>query len=91
MSKYDPLEMHLLCLPENQNEITLSFKQVENIIEDGLPKSAYEHRAWWSNELGGRHANAHVWMDVGWKVDTVDQREYWVHFVRKKTSRLDEQ
>lgn len=83
MAKYDPLEMYLLCLPASQSEITLPFDQVEQIIEGKLPRSAYAHRAWWSNDSGGTHSHARAWMDVGWKVDTVDQREHWVRFVRR--------
>ena len=82
MAKYDPLKEYLLSLPENKNEITLSFEQVEKIIEGKMPYSAYEHRAWWSNEQNGVHVSAHAWMDAGWRVDFVNQREHWVRFVR---------
>ena len=82
MAKYDPLKEYLVNLPENQNEITLSFEQIEKIIRDKLPPAAYRHRAWWSNEKHGVHVNAHAWMDAGWKVDTVNLRDNWVRFVR---------
>ena len=84
MAKYDPLEMYLLCLSGSQNEITLSFGQVENIIEDLLPPSAYAHRAWWSNDKAGQHVNARAWLDIGWKVDQVNQTEHWVRFTRQR-------
>ena len=83
MAKYDPLEMHLLCLPAEQTVLTLSFAEVESIIADGLPKSAYEQRDWWSNEKSKRHLNTRAWRDVGWKVDSVDQGAGWVRFVRQ--------
>ena len=83
MAKYDPLEMHLLCLPAEQTELTLSFDEVESIIADGLPKSAYEQRDWWSNARATRCTKSRAWRDVGWVVDSVDQGEGWVRFVRR--------
>ncbi len=85
MAKYDPLKEYLLNLPETQNEITLTFDQVERIIDEILPDSAYDNRAWWANEKNGVHVSAHAWMDAGWKVDSVDQRKHWVRFVRQQS------
>ena len=81
MAKYDPLKEFL----DNNsgNDITLSFEQVKGIINGELPYSAYNHRAWWSNEVKGSHGHAQAWMDAGWKVDQVDQSAHWVRFVRK--------
>ena len=84
MAKYDPLKEYLLSLPKDKYEITLSFEQVEKIIEEEMPHSAYVHRAWWSNEENGVHVVAHAWMDAGWRVDPVNQKEHWVRFVRKQ-------
>jgi hypothetical protein len=81
MAKYDPINENLQNSPDN--EVTLSFKQVEKIIGDKLPPSAYRHQAWWANEAKGNHVHAHAWMDVGWEVETVNQREHWVRFTRK--------
>jgi len=83
MAKYDPLEMHLLCLPASQTAITLSFEQVESIIAGGLPKSAYVQRAWWSNARARRRTRTRAWRDVGWVVEAVDQGERWVRFGRQ--------
>ncbi len=83
MLKYDPLEMHLLCLPPGLKELTLSFAQVEQIIAAKLPPSAYTHPAWWANERKVRHASARAWRDVGWLVAEVDQGQGWVRFVRQ--------
>jgi hypothetical protein len=38
----------------------------------GLPPSAYEHRAWWSNERQGSHVQAIGWLDAGRRVESVD-------------------
>lgn len=86
MAKYDSLKRYLSNLQPTQNEITLPFKKIEEIIHDKLPKSAHIHRAWWSNEKNGVHVSAHAWMEAGWKVDTVNQGERWVRFVRQRLS-----
>ena len=83
MNKYEPLQKFLLSLPKHQTDITLSFEKVEKILGSKLPLSAYKHRAWWSNEVNGVHVSAHAWMDAGWKMDTVSQKELWVRFVRQ--------
>ena len=81
--KYDPLEKYLRALPVSQEELTLSFEAIEQILNDRLPPSAYEHRAWWGNQKQGTHVEAIAWMDAGWMVDTVDFKEKWVRFVRQ--------
>ncbi len=82
-SKYAPLKKYLLDISIEENEITLNFTDVEQIINNELPMSAYKHRAWWGNEKNGVHVSAKAWMSTGWKVDTVNQKEQWVRFCRQ--------
>jgi len=49
--KYTPLERYLRALPPSQREDTLPFAQIERILNDELPPSAYNHQAWWSNQV----------------------------------------
>ena len=50
--------------------ITLSFKDIERIIVNKLPKSAYVHaEAWWSNSY--THSHAIAWLDAGYETDYV--------------------
>ena len=84
MSKYDPLRDYLRKLSPTHKEITLSFEQICKILEAELPKSAYQYNAWWSNEVGGRHVQAHSWQDAGWKVASVDFTQKRVRFVRNQ-------
>ncbi|MBL0348664.1 hypothetical protein [Candidatus Villigracilis affinis] len=51
--KYAPLEHHLRGLPASQKEATLSFEQIEGILNDKLPPSAYQYLAWWANQKEG--------------------------------------
>ena len=48
--------------------VSLSFKQIEEIIGFPLPDSAREHRAFWANTTS--HSIALSWLSVGYK--TVD-------------------
>jgi hypothetical protein len=81
--KYDPLERYLRDLPAGQEHVTLSFEIIEQVLNDRLPPSAHEHRAWWGNQKQGIQVKDIAWMDAGWMVDTVNLREKWVRFVRQ--------
>ena len=81
--KYTPLERYLRALPSHQQELTLSFEQIEGILNDTLPPSALELPDWWGNQQKGIQVEAIAWMDAGWMVDTVDLREKVVKFVRQ--------
>ena len=83
--KYTPLENYLRDLPESQREITLRFKQIERILNDKLPSSAYE-QSWWDKEKEGNHVDARSWSNAGWKVDQVNFKEKWVKLVRAATA-----
>jgi len=80
--KYTPLEHYLRDLPEAQKETTLSFEQIERILNDKLPPSAYQYQAWWANEKEGSHVEAYAWLNATWQVDTVNFKDKWVQFVR---------
>lgn len=81
-SKYSPLENFLRDIPEQQKEATLTFEQIERIINDKLPPSAHEYPAWWSNHRGS-HVEADAWLNTGWLVDEVNFHEQWVRFIRE--------
>jgi len=72
MSKYTPLEKFLDYSKTYNNVLNMSFDDIEEIIGDALPDSAYKHAAWWANEKHGSHSHAKAWMQAGWKVDGVD-------------------
>ena len=66
--KYTPLENYLRDIPANQKEVALSFEQIERILNDKLPPSAYEYWAWWAN--------------AGWKVERVNFNRKQARLVR---------
>jgi hypothetical protein len=91
--KYTPLEEYLRDLPEGQREITLSFEQIERIINARLPPSAHGYQQWWANEKEGNHVNPRAWthlrlrpvqVNTGWKVEEVNFQEKWVKLVRAR-------
>ena len=80
--KYTPLENYLRGLPVNQREVVLSFEQIERIINDKLPPSAYGYQQWWDNEKEGNHVNARAWANAGWKIKSVDFNKKRVNLIR---------
>jgi hypothetical protein len=70
--KYTPLENYLRDLSESQSEITLRFEQIERILNNKLPASAYEDRRWWDHEKEGNHVNGRSWANAGWKIESLD-------------------
>lgn len=80
--KYRPLENYLRDLPANQREVTLGFEQIEGILNNKLPSSAYEDQRWWEHETEGNHVSKRAWANAGWKVESLDVNAKWVKFVR---------
>jgi hypothetical protein len=82
MAKYDPLFDFLRATPPGVPSCTLSFAQIEVIIRDHLPSSAWKYSAWWANERAPdtRHVQAVAWLAAGWEVDVVDLEQGWVRF-----------
>lgn len=71
MGKYNLLAKYLsVC---NKEEVTLNMKEIEVIIGDDLPSSAYNYSAWWANEVKSksRHSHAKSWMSEGYRTKDV--------------------
>ncbi len=81
MSKYAPLRRYLEGI--HADEVTLSFADIEEIIESDLPKSAHDYDAWWANDSNGKHVHANEWMNAGWKTSRVSLGEERVTFTRE--------
>lgn len=69
MSKYEALPQFLARADRAVRR--MSFKEIEGILGFKLPKSAYEHEAWWSNNATG-HSHARAWLELGWRTEAVD-------------------
>ena len=79
MSKYEPLPQFLASGRTSVKR--LSFAEIERILGFKLPKSAYEHEAWWANNATG-HSHARAWLDAGWRTENVDLAARRVTFER---------
>lgn len=87
MTKYSALSQHLSAI--SANTVSLSFSQIEEIIGDQLPNSAFKHQAWWANETDGTHTWAHLWQAAGWLKDAVDFQRQIVTFRRAGDSEIN--
>ncbi|HLO88136.1 MAG TPA: helix-turn-helix domain-containing protein [Nostocaceae cyanobacterium] len=78
-SKYQPLLEFLRGC--QQNDVILSFAEIETLINHTLPDSAKINRAWWSNRKKGA-LQATAWMQAGYRVEDVDFAQQQVRFVK---------
>lgn len=81
-SKYSYLSILLAKAARFRSKITMRFAEIEDIIGDKLPDSAYKHRHWWSNIRN--RAPSESWLTVGWRVEEVNLKEEKVTFVREE-------
>lgn len=70
-SRYAPLYTYLMDeVAADVDQVDMEFESIERVINAELPRSAYQHRAWWANTPS--HAQANAWVSAGWRVDRVD-------------------
>lgn len=76
-SKYQRLRDYLRDC--DRAEVTLTFAEIEALMQETLPDSARAQRAWWSNRRTGA-LQALAWMEAGYRVEAVDlegERVIW--------------
>jgi hypothetical protein len=78
---YKPLEEFLRDV--SSSEISLSFKEVEEILGFRLPATAYGNDTWWTNNPTG-HSQAKAWLAAGFERESVDRVAQMVVFRRSK-------
>ena len=76
-SKYFPLLAHLRR--SQAHELTLGFAEIEALLDEPLPPSAYSKRAFWSNRRRGGHQSA-AWLEAGYRVAEADLKGRRVTF-----------
>lgn len=79
MSKYDALGEHLRRQPGN--EVPMTFAEIEKVVGHKLPRSAYEHRPWWSNNASNS-VMTKVWLNAGFRSARVDMARKRLVFER---------
>ncbi|PWK14934.1 hypothetical protein C7459_104136 [Tumebacillus permanentifrigoris] len=80
--KYIKLYHYIKRIDDEVDAITLTCRQIEEILQFKLPASAYKHRAWWANEQKGTHTHSRAWRYAGWKTTDVRIGEK-ITFVRE--------
>jgi hypothetical protein len=68
VTNYDRLSEFLKGRSDEQ--VTLSFDDIERLLNATLPPSARKYAAWWSSNMrrgDQTHVQARAWMDAGWK------------------------
>lgn len=78
-SRYAPLAIWLQA--QEEDKVTYTFKEIEAIIGDELPPSARSNRSWWANDKVG-HVQSIQWLDVDWRVSSVNMSTERVVFSR---------
>lgn len=69
MSKYSSLTTFLAS--RTQPKIAMSFEDIERIVGSKLPQSAFNHRAWWSNNPTNS-VMTKAWLAAGFRSEDVD-------------------
>ena len=82
-SRYAPLAVFLMGQMRDRDRVTLTFAEIEDILRDALPPYARQHRAFWSNDTVS-HPQSRQWLDVDWRVASVDMSNEVVVFSRIK-------
>jgi hypothetical protein len=81
-SKYFGLTKHLRFRASFTNIVKLSFAQIDGLIGDNLPMSAYKTKNWWKNN--SRSLRARAWVDAGWETSEVNLEKGYVVFHKVK-------
>ncbi len=76
-TKYHPLYEFLLF--SGQGEKTMTFAEIEAIIDARLPPSARRREEWWSNNASG-HSQARAWLRANYKAGGVDLAKETITF-----------
>jgi CBS domain-containing protein len=82
-SRYARLALHLRARDADDDVLTFTFEQIAAIIGDRLPQAAYQHRSWWAND-SHTHVQSKQWLEVGWRVASVDTEAQTVIFARSE-------
>lgn len=77
---YARLATLLNSTPSSIASFGLTFQQIEDILKKELPRSAFEYRAWWSNDPMKPQSAA--WLNEGWRTASVSMTDRKLTFVR---------
>lgn len=78
--KYAKLAEHFASQQRHTQSCIMTFPDIEKILGEKLPESAYDYRAWWANDPSKPQASA--WLAQGWKAQNLSMSEKRLSFVR---------
>lgn len=85
MSKYEKLANYLCGLADQQ--VSMTFADVEKVLESKLPPVAYSSNAFWANSrTNDSHTWAHLWQGAGWQTSNVDIPGQKLVFIKTGTA-----
>ena len=79
MSKYEPLTNFLR--KQRTDRFAMTFAEIERVVGFKLPRSATEHRAWWSNNPSNS-VMTKAWLNAGFQSEQVDMANRKLVFSR---------
>lgn len=78
-NKYGPLCDYLKRC--GKSSVRITFQEIEDIIGESLPVSAYTYQAWWENRKP-YVSQARAYIEAGFLVEKVNLVEKWVLFIK---------
>jgi len=80
---YTRLRSFLEAIPSDQEQVALSFSEMERVMESRLPETARNERTWWANTDSLNQTN--TWMQAGWRVEFAHMQAGVIVFRRPNT------
>jgi hypothetical protein len=77
--KYDGLKRFLQSTTVEM--LTMTFREIEDVVGAKLPASAHGHPEWWTNNAAG-HVQGRAWLDAGFETRQVDMQSRKLVFKR---------
>ncbi len=80
-NKYMSLTLYLSMKAKWKRWIKLQFSEIEGIIENNLPETAYKISEWWTKP---NSIQTKAWNNIGWNIKEVNLKQKTVIFTRPK-------
>lgn len=77
-TKYEALKRYLKFRGSFTDTVKLSLADIDGIIGENLPMSAYCNQSWWSNQSSNTHAKS--WLEAGWRTHEINLEEGYIVF-----------
>lgn len=82
-SGFKRLHDYLAALPQQQSNVRLTYPEIETILGESLPTSAYDGTWWFNSDCGSNTPESYAWLEAGFGIDAVvETAKGWVVFTR---------